>query len=111
MTIKNGDLPAMPMGLGCDGVYYNGHDLEGEYHNMNPPANGLTKREVFCLHNGVADTGDEELDAIIQKGNRHKTAMHMMASIITQGAPAFNHAAEDAVIAADALLAELERTK
>ena len=42
---------------------------------------------------------------------REMMAMHMMASIITQGAPAFIHAAEDAVNAADALLAELERTK
>lgn len=42
---------------------------------------------------------------------REMIAMHMMASIITQGAPAFIHAAEDAVNAADALLAELERTK
>lgn len=42
---------------------------------------------------------------------REMMAMHMMASIITQGAPAFTHAAEDAVNAADALLSELERTK
>ena len=42
---------------------------------------------------------------------REMMAMHMMASIITQGSPAFIHAAEDAVNAADALLAELERTK
>ena len=42
---------------------------------------------------------------------REMMAMHMMASIITQGAPAFIHAAEDAVNAADALLSELERTK
>ena len=42
---------------------------------------------------------------------REMMAMHVMASIITQGSPAFIHAAEDAVNAADALLAELERTK
>ena len=42
---------------------------------------------------------------------REMIAMHLMASIITQGAPAFIHAAEDAVNAADALLSELERTK
>ena len=70
MTIKNGDLPAMPI----TGEQANDCDYQG-----------MSKREMV--------------------------AMHMMASIITQGAPAFNHAAEDAVIAADALLAELERTK
>ena len=41
---------------------------------------------------------------------REMMAMHMMTSILAHGAPAYNHAAEDAVIAADALLAELERT-
>ena len=33
---------------------------------------GLTKREKFCLTMGVAETGDEELDAIIRKGNEQK---------------------------------------
>lgn len=54
--------------------------------------------------------GDDGVEA---KGltKREMMAMHMMASIITQWAPAFIHAAEDAVNAADALLSELERTK
>ncbi len=34
---------------------------------------GLSKRELFCLHNGVPDTGDEELDQIIREGNIRKT--------------------------------------
>ena len=73
---------------------------------------GLTKREVFCLHNGVADTGDEELDAIIQKGNWHKTAMHMMAHLMLhESLGSYEDAAMCATSAADALLAELERTK
>ena len=43
MTTKNGDMPANPTQI-------NGGDIYG----------GITKREMFCLHNGVADTGDED---------------------------------------------------
>lgn len=42
------------------------------------PAPGLSKKELFCLHMGVAQTGDKELDAIIKKGNEQKAAMMVM---------------------------------
>ena len=84
MTIKNADMPAMPI-IDDEQSFPLNLDRYGENITRGKFASGLTKREMM--------------------------AMHMMASIITQGAPAFIHAAEDAVNAADALLAELERTK
>ena len=82
--MKNADMPAMPV---IDEEQSFPVDMEryGSKEATLRFAFGMTKREMM--------------------------AMHMMASIITQGAPAFIHAAEDAVNAADALLAELERTK
>ena len=44
--------------------------------------NGLTKREQFCLTMGVAETGDEELDAIIRKGNEQKFAGLAMQGLV-----------------------------
>ena len=79
--MKNSDMPAMPM-FSDNAEPCIVRDPET---GKKAPATGLTKREMM--------------------------AMHVMASIITQGSPAFIHAAEDAVNAADALLAELERTK
>lgn len=102
MTTKNGDMPAMPITLEPGEVW-----SEFEDH-----ANGLTKREMFCLHNGVADTGDDELDAIIRKGNRQKMAMHMMAHLMKcDNFVSYVDQSMCAVSASDALLAELERTK
>ena len=78
MTIKNGDMPAMPVNQ-----YKRACDLEVS----EPISSGMTKREMM--------------------------AMHMMASIcIKYGA--WDQEAENATLAvecADALLAELERTK
>lgn len=75
MTIKNGDLPAMPMW--CE-------QIEQQLH-------GLTKREMFA-------------------------AQFMAAWIVHNGAArdygySSSEAAKSAVEDADALLAELERTK
>jgi len=42
------------------------------------PSNGLTKREYFCLHMGVAETGDSDLDKIIKRGNKQKAAMYFI---------------------------------
>ena len=84
---NNGNMPAMP----CEVVE--------RYHidASQVPVGAPTLRERKVM--GVGMT------------KREMIAMHVMASIITQGSPAFIHAAEDAVNAADALLAELERTK
>ena len=85
--MKNSDMPAIP----CDVVE--------QYHidASQVPCGAPTLRERKVMSVGMT--------------KREMMAMHMMASIITQGAPAFIHASEDAVNAADALLAELERTK
>lgn len=79
---NNGSMPAMP----CEVVE--------QYHidESQAPKGAPTLRERKVMSGGM-------------------TKLEMMASIITQGSPAFIHAAEDAVNAADALLAELERTK
>lgn len=85
--MKNANMPAMP----CEVV---------EQYNVDAsqvPSGAPTLRERKVMSGGMT--------------KREMMAMHMMASIITQGAPAFIHAAEDAVNAADALLEELERTK
>ena len=104
MTNKNGDMPAMP-------ITYD-HAIEARMR-------GLTKREMFCLHMGVAETGDMELDAIISKGNQQKVAANVMAAFINaaalNGMPTEHYDAEPiakaSVFASDLLLAELERTK
>ena len=84
---NNGTMPAMP----CEVVE--------QYHvdASQVPSGAPTLRERKVMSGGMT--------------KREMMAMHVMASIITQGAPAFIHAAEDAVNAADALLSELERTK
>lgn len=101
MTIKNGDLPAMPI--------TNEQAQDADMH-------GLSKREMFCLHMCVAETGDAELDEIIRKGNRQKMAIAAMHSFMAAPMGKFNHdnagdAMRDAIVISGALLAELERTK
>ena len=85
--INNGNMPAMPS------------EVVEQYHidESQAPKGAPTLRERKVMGGGMT--------------KREMMAMHVMASIITQGSPAFIHAAEDAVNAADALLAELERTK
>ena len=70
---------------------------------------GLTKREHACIALRVPETGDPELDALIRTAQRRDVAAMAMQGYITRisgcdlGAVAF-----DSVMAADALLAELE---
>ena len=77
MTIKNADMPAMPIQLTNGEVWSKDCDT----------ANGLTKREMM--------------------------AMHMMAALVGIGGICGDekYIAEMAARSADALLAELERTK
>ena len=101
MTINNADKSAMPsQSLGTDGLPTH----EAEF--------GLTKRETFCLHMGVAETGDAELDAIIRNGNRQKMATQMMEACRSRNSEywSWEDMAKDAIEMTDALLAELERT-
>jgi hypothetical protein len=95
MNSNNGDMPAMPLPLGSETV-------EG--------CQGLTKREMFCLHMGVADTGDEGLDAVIRTGNRQKIAMGVISGISGRehGYDKWEYMVHDALELADALLAKVE---
>lgn len=105
MALKNADMPATPITDEC-GMPFNG--LPAELATI-----GLTKRETFCLHMGVAETGDADLDAVIREGNRQKIAMHI-ASGILNGSEFYESASElmsKTARIADALLTELERTK
>ncbi|PAR95629.1 hypothetical protein CGT81_16405 [Vibrio cholerae] len=64
--MKNSDMPAMP--AWCP--------------NSDQQLYGLTKREMFCLHLGVPETGDPELDEIIKKGNRMKVAANAIGGLM-----------------------------
>jgi len=103
---SNKDMPAMPTEVmdkkrGSSGVVESFTRIDG----------GLTKREQFCLTMGVADTGDEELDAIIRKGNEQKFAGLAMSGLATHdrfGVKETSIMAQWAVECAEALLAQLE---
>lgn len=104
----NGDLPAAPLLLDTKPTLSGGTTADDYFE-------GLTKREMFCLHMGVAETGDAELDAIICKGNRQKIAMQICNGFISGDFDIASHKyrftelAIESVATADALLAELER--
>ena len=100
---KNADFPAMPI-----------------FSDTATPATaggeqcaGLTKLELFCLHHGVPETGDPDLDSIIRKGNHKKAAMMAMQGLCANSIAGSHHLPEnialEAIAAADALLAELEK--
>lgn len=98
--MNNADMPAMPIGEQIDGV------------NMKPICNGLTKREQFCLQMGAPETGDPELDDIIQKGERKRIAAIAMQGFISYGSADTLYGAKLARLSvhyADALLKELEK--
>ena len=80
--MKNGDMPAMP--LGADGRIWTASDLDNGYAEQCRPAFGLTKREMF--------------------------AMYIMAGM-AHGYNEWKYMAEDAVAKANALLLALEETK
>lgn len=96
--MKNADLPAMPQddALFCAGI--------GECPTL---GTGLTKREQFCLHMGVPETGDPELDDIIRKGERKRIAAMAMQRN-TSNAPA-GMISNNCMIISDALIKELEK--
>lgn len=41
----------------------------------NEELTSLTKREYACIHLGIPESGDQELDALIRKAERNKTAI------------------------------------
>ena len=64
--MTNLDQPAFPLGFEIV------KQIEAGYHHQ--PQSGFTKREQACLLMGVPDSGDEELNEIIKKGNIQKWA-------------------------------------
>jgi hypothetical protein len=115
MSIKNGDMPAMPM-FSSEAKPCQVRDSSTQ---STIDVSGLTKREQFCLIMGVADTGDNELDAIITKGNKQKLAVVAMQGLLSNSvmgdSDLHNNASdwkkdivESATEFADALLAQPE---
>lgn len=114
---NNADMPAMP----CDDIVL--RDNNGGLNGYPVAGSGLTKREKFCLAMGVAETGDDELDAIIKKGNRQKKiaamAMQGLLSNSVMGDSELHENPADwvkditgsSVEFADALLSQLEQEK
>ena len=85
MTIKNGDMPAMPLS-GDAYTDFADHCYKGG--SYNPECQGLTKREMIAM-----------------------AAMHGMLANSSCRYSDYKYVAQNSVTAADALLAELERTK
>ena len=106
MISSNSNMPAMPISPASP----NSSDPEWAA----AVGVGLTKLEHFCLEMGVPETGDTELDEIINKGNRIKLAGLAMQGLITlKGADCMDKdiTARQCVRMADALLAELDKVK
>lgn len=76
---------------------------------------GLSKRQQACIQLCVAETGDQELDAIIRKAQRAKFAGLAVQAWInhhgTAGGYSFTakDAAKSAIECADALVSALEK--
>ena len=72
--MSNADKPAIQsVGIDCYGDVYHSDDLGGI---------GLTKLEHFCLAMGVPETGDDDLNEIIRKGNYIKLTAMMMQGLL-----------------------------
>ena len=106
MISSNSNMPAMPISPASP----NSSDPEWAA----AVGVGLTKREHFCLEMGVAETGDTELDEIINKGNRIKLAGLAMQGVLASDVDnviTVSRAVLVAIEAADALLTELDKVQ
>ena len=102
MSMKtNGDMPAAPLLLDTKPTL-SGGSIADDYFE------GLTKREMFCLHMGVAETGDTELDEIIRKGNRLRLISHIASGFASDSQLAVPKVIPLAVEVTDKILTELE---
>lgn len=107
MTIKNADTPATPTTCKISDTNEAwAFQVSGGVFQVP----GLTKREMFCLHMGVAETGDAELDAIIRKGNKQKMAAHIASGLISDPQVKTYEVAAMTIKVADSLLTELDKT-
>ena len=93
MTMKNGDMPATPVFDSSGNTMRYGSDMY---------ADGLTKREMIAMHICSAITG-----------SIHDEACYLRIKSMSDrcGIKVSEWIARDAAKQADALLAELERTK
>ncbi len=114
--MKNSEMPASVL-KSSNGALWNlrdGHE-DGEYIGQKGQqfSFGITKRELFCLYMAVAETGDAELDAIIEKGNRQKFAAMAMEGFLSCGVDYTMYSGDDiveaAVIHAKKLMTELRK--
>ena len=94
--MDNANMPAMPCDMIDDRV-----------------SGGITKQEYACIHLCVPETGDPELDAIITKARDTKIAAMTLQGLCAKSGDYYlaQSIAKDAVVYADTLLAELEKTQ
>lgn len=86
--MKNANMPAAPMGKGADERYFCANDLGDGWSEQCKPAFGFTKREAAAL---------KAMQGILSNPNYSYDGFGSMSKI--------------AVEAADALLAELDKTQ
>ena len=88
-----------------------------EFDPINLQQLGITKREYACIHLGIPESGDAELDALIRKAERKKIAAMVLQGIAANyqynpmNVKHFKKATEDAINQAEALISELEPKK
>lgn len=97
--MSNLDNPASPaFELNGDGV-------------LEDSSYGFTKRERTCIDLRIPESGDAELDALIEKARRQEAAFKVAQGLCSD--PNMRHVDEEVILAiemADALIAEMERT-
>lgn len=78
-----------------------------------PDQVGLTPREHACILLRIPESGDAELDALIAKAQRRDVAALALQGAVAKYASTWSKLdlAQSSVVYADALLAELEKTR
>lgn len=116
--MSNANEPAYPA-IATQPSYDRDHNLYAETYSVG----GLTKREHAAIALRVPMSGDEDIDAMIRAANRKELAATAMQGLLASPIENFTRitvpgleeqyqaCAEIAAGYADALLAELERTK
>ena len=86
-----------------------------EFDPINLQHLGITKREYACIHLGIPESGDAELDALIRKAERKKIAVMVLQGLIARNDEGVGDLLMDApfyaIDIACALLSELEPDK
>ena len=94
---KESDKPAFPT------EYLDKDGIKG--------SSGLRIRQYACIHLGIPETGDEELDNLIRKAERKKITIAAMTGILANPEFLKNYSDKDihraSIINADALIKQL----